>query len=336
MANTGNFAGAAAKWSVFVEGISPSHQTAPKECAMNDFSPRRRQLLGLLAASGLVPAAVAQTGQKTSQPAVSDHKKRIFITGSSAGLGQMAARLLIDQGFEVVLHGRNEKRAADAMATAPGAQNVLIGDFTSLKQIRHLAEQANALGRFDAVIHNAGVGNETPHTFTEDGLTTLLSVNVIAPYLLTAQMLPAERLIYISSSLHREARAQIAMDDPLWKQRVWNGLIAYNESKLFIAMLAFAVARLWPEVRANAVDPGWVATRMGGRWASDDLGQGHLTQVWLASSQSTAAAVSGKFFYHLRERATNPDLGNLMLQNRFLAMCEKFTGVALPRSLDAI
>ena len=91
------------------------------------------------------------------------------------------------------------------------------------------------------------------------------------------------------------------LDDIDWATRRWDTNRAYSESKLYITTVAFAVARLWPKVMSNAVDPGWVPTKMGGRGAPDDLEEGHLTQTWLATSDEPAAKTSGHLWYH-RER----------------------------------
>src|SRR5271156_6131783 len=95
----------------------------------------------------------------------------VLITGSADGLGQMAARRLTDSGHTVVLHARSAGRARDAMAAVPHASGVLIGDLSSIAQMHAVAEQANASGRFDAIIHNAGVGyRELSRIQTVDGL----------------------------------------------------------------------------------------------------------------------------------------------------------------------
>jgi NAD(P)-dependent dehydrogenase (short-subunit alcohol dehydrogenase family) len=80
---------------------------------------------------------------------------RIFITGSADGLGQLAAKALVDEGHEVVLHARNEKRGREALEKVPGALDVLTADLGNLEETKDLASKANALGPFDAVIHNA-------------------------------------------------------------------------------------------------------------------------------------------------------------------------------------
>ena len=107
---------------------------------------------------------------------------RVFISGSSDGLGLMAARLLIAQGHEVVLHGRNEGRSRDALAAAPGARAAVTGDLSTITGVRTVADQVNKLGRLDAVIHNAGIGYREGRVETEPGVPSIFAVNVLAPY----------------------------------------------------------------------------------------------------------------------------------------------------------
>src|SRR5689334_20640484 len=82
---------------------------------------------------------------------------RIFITGSSDGLGKLAAKALVAEGHHVLLHARNAERAKQPLKDVPEAEGVVAGDLTSLDETKHLANKVNDLGRFDAVIHNAGV-----------------------------------------------------------------------------------------------------------------------------------------------------------------------------------
>ena len=93
--------------------------------------------------------------------------------------------------------------------------------------------------------------------------------------------------------------------------------------------LAFAVARLWPDVLSNAVEPGWVPTKMGGRSATDDLDQGQPTQVWLAVSDDQAAKVSGEFFYHMQRRTPKAVTRDVSVQNKLLDECRRLSGVNL-------
>jgi len=253
---------------------------------------------------------------------------RVLITGSADGLGLLAGRLLLDDGHEVVLHARNDKRAADTRAAAPGATAVLVGDLASIDDTRKLAEQVVAAGPFDAVIHNAAVGyRERRRVVTVDGLSHVFAVNVLAPYLLTAIVPAPGRLVYLSSGMHRGGDPDLS--DLQWERKRWNGSQAYADSKLWDTVLAFAVARRGPSVRSNAGDPGCVATRMGGRGAPDDLTQGAVTQAWLAVSDDEAATGTGGFFYHQRPRPANPAADDPNVQDGLLAACAALTGVEI-------
>jgi len=254
---------------------------------------------------------------------------RVLVTGSSDGLGLLAARLLIEQGHRVVLHGRNEERSRDALAAAPGSTGAVSGDLSTTAGARAVAESANQLGRFDAVIHNAGIGYRgTRRGETVPGVPDIFAVNVLAPYILTALIERPARLVYVSSGTHRGVRPR--MDDLLWTKRVWSSSSAYAESKLCDVLLAFAVARRWKDVRANALEPGWVATKMGGPSAPDDLQQGCITQAWLATSEDELARSTGGYFYHQRPRAPNPVAKDVETQEQLLAECRRISGISLP------
>jgi NAD(P)-dependent dehydrogenase (short-subunit alcohol dehydrogenase family) len=192
-----------------------------------------------------------------------------------------------------------------------------------------VATGADGTGRFHAVIHNAGIGyTAARRQETADGLERHFAVNVLAPYLLTALITRPDRLIYLSSGMHEGGTAHL--DDPQWTRRRWSGSGAYSDTKLLDVVLALAVARRWPDVRSNAVDPGWVATRMGGRGAPESLASGVRTQVWLATSDDPAAAVTGHYFYHQRAREPVAATKRAELQDRLLDYCAGLTGVPLP------
>ncbi len=254
---------------------------------------------------------------------------RVFISGSSDGLGLMVARRLSVEGHEVVLHARNEARAQDTRASLPAAAGGVIGGLSALAGMRQVAQQANAAGPFHAVIHNAAVGYREPRRIvTSDGLAQVFAVNTLAPYVLTALIRMPQRLVYLSSGLHRNGDP--ALDDLQWERRRWSGFQAYSDSKLFDATLAFAVARLRPDVLSNAVDPGWVATKMGGSGAPDDLVRGAETQAWLAVSGDAAARASGRYWFHKYPRETHPAVRDVAFQDRLLEACAQLSGLRLP------
>ena len=244
---------------------------------------------------------------------------RIFITGSADGLGQLAASKLIDLGHQVVLHARNAERGKQAMNKTPGAENVLIADLSSIEETKALALKANTTAKFDAVIHNAGVYRAPAKE--------IFAVNTLAPYILTCLLQKPKRLIYLSSGMHLQGHSKLES----FKTDI--GRITYSDSKLHGVMLCMAAARKWPDVYSNAVDPGWVPTKMGGRGAPDNLEKGYETQVWLAASDDEKAKVSGHYFFHQKQRHHNHEADDLQLQERFLNLCEEITGVSFPDNI---
>ncbi|MET4296767.1 NAD(P)-dependent dehydrogenase (short-subunit alcohol dehydrogenase family) [Bradyrhizobium sp. LB8.2] len=224
----------------------------------------------------------------------------VFITGSTDGLGRAAAQCLLDKGHQVVLHARSEERAAAIGELASQSAGVVIGDLKSAAQTRSIAGQVNAIGRMDAVIQNAGVYTQPSRGSTPEGHAGTLAINTLAPYMLTALIERPRRLIHLSSGLHRGG--EDSLDDIDWTKRSWDSAKAYAESKLHVVALALALARRWPQVLSNAVDPGWARTKMGGAGAPVDIGTGQKTQTWLAVSDDPAARLSGRYWHHLRQQ----------------------------------
>ena len=241
---------------------------------------------------------------------------RIFITGAADGLGQLAAKALIDQGHKVVLHARNEKRGREALDKLPGAETVVTADLLNMEETIELASKVNALGVFDAIIHNAAVY----HTSAKE----LLAVNTLAPYILTSLIQKPKRLIYMSSGMHEGGSSKLES----FKKAAAG--ITYSDTKLHVVMLCKAVARKWTDVYTNAVNPGWVPTKMGGAGAPDSFESGYQTQVWLAVGNDDEAKVSGFYFYHQREKRANPEADKVQLQENLMDLCKEITGISFP------
>ncbi|GAA2912548.1 SDR family NAD(P)-dependent oxidoreductase [Streptosporangium fragile] len=239
---------------------------------------------------------------------------RILVTGSTDGLGRAAADALLSAGHDVVVHARNRERAASLDALADRGAHLVVGDFTQRDAVRGIAAELNDAEPLDAVIHNAGVWSGR----------AVIPVNIVAPYLLTALLRGPRRLVYLSSSSHFDGRPSLAGVD-------WRGRSAgsYADSKLFVTTLAAAVARLRPALLSNAVDPGWVPTRMGGPNAPDDLELGHQTQEWLASSDEPEALTSGGYWYHRRRLQPHRAVHDEAFQDRLLQRLAEETGTTL-------
>lgn len=252
---------------------------------------------------------------------------RIFITGSTDGLGRAAACTLIDEGHEVVLHARSRERASAVEDLAARSAGVVIGDLSSAVETRSVADQVNTIGRFDAVIHNAGAYSTKGRSPTPEGHPTIIAVNTLAPYVLTALIERPRRLVYLSSGMHRGGSSSLRDID--WTERRWNSSEAYSDSKLFLTALAFTVARRWPDVLSNAVDPGWVATKMGGASAPDDFEEGFLTQTWLAVSDDPSATLSGRYWHHRRPQSPAKQVEDPVFQDQLSARLAEMTGLSL-------
>ncbi|MFG1956672.1 SDR family NAD(P)-dependent oxidoreductase [Nonomuraea sp. NPDC049028] len=239
---------------------------------------------------------------------------RILVTGSADGLGRAAADALLSAGHDVVVHARNRERAAGLDALVERGAHLVVGDFTERDAVRRIAAELNEAEPLDAVIHNAGVWSGP----------AVMPVNIIAPYLLTALVRGPRRLVYLSSSSHFDGRPSLTGVD-------WRGQSAgsYSDSKLFVTTLAAAVARLRPGVPSNAVDPGWVPTRMGGPSAPDDLELGHQTQEWLASSGEPEALTTGGYWYHRQRLQPHHAVHDEAFQDRLLQRLAEETGTAL-------
>lgn len=237
---------------------------------------------------------------------------KILITGSADGLGELAAKSLVEKGHRVVLHARNNKRGEDAMRKVPGAEKVLTGDLANMDEVIQLAKMVNESGPFDAIIQNAAV--------YRDSGDLIFKINTMAPYILTCLIDKPKRIVYMSSGSHFSGDPNPDVLD--------NGSISYGDSKLHMVMLAKAVARKWSGVYSNAVDPGWVPTKMGGSGAPGNLQKGYETQAWLAVADD--AKISGRYFYHKKEARYRKETDDTNRQDRFLEKCEELTGVKFP------
>ncbi|MET4059463.1 NAD(P)-dependent dehydrogenase (short-subunit alcohol dehydrogenase family) [Arthrobacter sp. UYP6] len=239
---------------------------------------------------------------------------RILVTGSADGLGRAAADALLSAGHDVVVHARSRDRAAALAPLIDRGADLVVGDFGDPDAVRRIAAELNAGDPLSSVIHNAGVV----------GGRAVMPVNVVAPYLLTALLDGPQRHIYLSSGDHFAGRPSLSGVD-------WQGNApgSYADSKLYVTTLAAALARLRPDLLSNAVDPGWVPTKMGGPGAPDDLELGHQSQQWLATSDDPDALTSGGYWYHRRRRQPHRAVNDAGFQDSLLRALAEETGTAL-------
>ncbi|HEY0432279.1 MAG TPA: daunorubicin C-13 ketoreductase, partial [Chitinophagaceae bacterium] len=220
----------------------------------------------------------------------------------------------------------------EAFEKVPGAADVLTADLSRMAETRELAAKVNELGNFDAIIHNAAVYNIPNSANSTDGLPLAFAVNTIAPYILTCLVHKPKRIIYMTSGMHSSGSPDLDNLAAIAEGR--NSRITYSDTKLHDVMLAFAVARKWPDVYSNTVNPGWVPTRMGGPGAPDKIEDGFQTQVWLAVSDDSAAKVSGRFFHHKRQSSYLPAADDVAAQEKLLEICAQITGIRFLASVQ--
>ncbi|WP_127019289.1 SDR family NAD(P)-dependent oxidoreductase [Rheinheimera mangrovi] len=239
---------------------------------------------------------------------------RIFITGSTDGLGLATANSLIDKGHEVITHSRNEHRLSAVQHLVDKGAKAVIGDLSAFEEQCAVADQVNQLGQVDAIIHNAGIVSGKD----------VISVNVVAPYTLTALITKPSKLIYLSSSMHFGGSATLTNDDWLINTN------DYSDSKLFVTTLANAISKRWNDVACFSVDPGWVPTKMGGKDAPDDLVEGYQTQEWLATANEMATPRSGTYWHNRQQLVPHRASLDVRFQDQLMEELVKVTGIRFP------
>ncbi|MDX6042266.1 SDR family NAD(P)-dependent oxidoreductase [Scandinavium lactucae] len=240
---------------------------------------------------------------------------RIFVTGSTDGLGKAVAQALMQQGHDMVLHARHHGRIEAVDALLSQGAEIVTGDLADLSQTKAIAEHINRTGPVDVIIHNAGIISGK----------ALFQVNVVAPWLLSVLIARPSRMIFLSSSMHFDGR--IPDTNERWEKYI--STVDYSDSKLLLTTLSFALARIWEDVVINAVDPGWVATKMGGVNAPDDFTKGIETQQWLATATDACALSSGGYWHYQKQREPHKETRNIAFQEALLRYLEKITGVKI-------
>ena len=242
--------------------------------------------------------------------------KKILVTGSTDGIGKQTALDLAQIGATMLLHGRNPargERVVDEIKRATGNDRIeiFIADFSSLNDVRSLAEQVRQkYNTLDVLINNAGV-YETRHRTSEDGLELTFAVNHLAPFLLTYLLLDLlkkaapSRIINVSSIAH----ASSIDFENLQGEKHYGGYEAYALSKLCNILFTYKLARLLEGsgVTANCLHPGTISTKLlkaGWGVGGSPVTQGSVTPVYLTTA-TELGGVTGKYFMDKKQKKSS-------------------------------
>jgi NAD(P)-dependent dehydrogenase (short-subunit alcohol dehydrogenase family) len=249
--------------------------------------------------------------------------KVVLITGGNAGVGKETAVGLAREGAQVVFTARDTARGAAALAevrerSGNDSVELMSLDLASFASIHRFADEfLSTHDRLDVLVNNAGLVQGT-RTLTEDGFETTFGVNHLGHFLLTSLLLDRlrasapSRVVVVSSHAHKQARSGLDFDD-LQSERRYTPFGVYSKSKLANIYFAQELARRFDpsEVTANALHPGFVASRFGRDGDGGRLGEigmllgsplaispekGALTSIWLASSPDVEGTTGGYFY----------------------------------------
>ena len=232
-------------------------------------------------------------------------KKTILITGSTDGIGKLAAIKLAKDGHEIYLHGRNTNKLEAVILEIKKASNNenikgFVADFSDLKAVKTIATKINkVISKLDILINNAGV-YKSPISKTNDSLDIRFAVNYFAPFILTEGLLPLlqkgnnSRIINLSSA----AQAPVSIE-ALTGLKSLSTMEAYSQSKLALTMWSLYLAETAPNLIVIPVNPGSLLnTRMvkegwGFHRSSADKGGNILYDLAVSDEYENA---SGQYF----------------------------------------
>ncbi|MHC4777174.1 MAG: SDR family oxidoreductase [Planctomycetota bacterium] len=254
--------------------------------------------------------------------------KVIAVTGANAGIGRATAEGLAGMGATILACGRNPTKlseAAEAIRVSTGNDRVqtFVADLSSMAEVRSLAANIHeSTDRLDVLINNAGVGVDR-RVETVDGFELIFTVNYLAVFVLTTELLPLlkasapSRVVTVSSALHTSVKTLDLEDLQSRKRFKW--ATAYNSAKLADILFSSELARRieGSGVTSNALHPGVIATEFGGdgdltgltglmfrvmKWFLPGPEAGARTSIHLASAPELER-LSGRYFEKCREKA---------------------------------
>jgi NAD(P)-dependent dehydrogenase (short-subunit alcohol dehydrogenase family) len=248
----------------------------------------------------------------------------VLVTGATAGIGEELARRLVERGSTVLVHGRSEPRAREAVERVGGGEPA-VADLGSFAQVRALVDDLRErFERLGGLVNNAGIGYGTAPpsgSRTEDGHEPTWQVNFLSAFLLTMGLRDAlaagqGRVVHMSSGVHSSGSVDLDQpDEPRYAS-------PYAQSKIALVMLAREQGERWRElgVDVNACSPGWIATKMGGR-GGGSLDEGVDTPLWLLT-QPELEGTTGRYFWQRHEEEPNPQVEDAEARARLWELAE--------------
>ncbi|HMH65771.1 MAG TPA: SDR family oxidoreductase [Rhizomicrobium sp.] len=273
--------------------------------------------------------------------------KTVIITGATSGIGEVAAVHLAEQGARIVFTARDQKRADDTLAKLkranPAAAHAFhLADLSLLAEMKRVGAELAREPEIDVLVNNAGaLFNKRQET--ADGLEMTFAVNHMAYFVITnllmGKLKPGARIVTTASNAHRGAKLNF---DDLQSRRGYIGFPVYSKSKLANILFNRELARRVPAgVTANALHPGFVATRFGDHSGgimravlkvAKPLGaispeEGAKTIIYLASSPEVAK-VTGEYFYESKITTPTREAQNDADARRLWEISEQIAGLS--------
>jgi len=232
-------------------------------------------------------------------------KKTILITGSTDGIGKLAAIRLAKAGHEVYLHGRNADKLTKVITEVKAVSgndlvSGFVADFSDLEAVKNMAKEVNtSLSKLDVLINNAGVF-KSPQPKNNAGLDMRYVVNYFAPYVLTNNLLSLMKAGTQPSIINLSSAAQDPVDASAMRgETQLSDRATYGQSKLALTMWSFYLNEKLSDIAVVAVNPGsllntnMVKEAFGQFWSSADKGADILFDLATLENYEKAA---GKYF----------------------------------------
>ncbi len=269
----------------------------------------------------------------------------IAITGATDGIGRAMAREVARDGATTIVHGRDPERVQDTLAEivaeSPEARVFgYVADFASLEQVREFGRNlATDYPWIDVLINNAGIGSGpagSPRRVSADGHEMRFAVNYLAPFLLTALVLPALRASSSARIVNVASAGQAPVDfDDVMLEKHYDGRRAYGQSKLALINFTFALAgelraHRIGNVTANVLHP---ASLMPTKMVFESFGytmstlETGVTATLRLARDPALEGISGRYYDVLQEDRAAPQVYDVVARDRLWKLSERLCAV---------